>query len=209
MGRINAILDKEVAYGFEGGPEYATNVVDMVNGFDERDAKKKYPRHHFNASFENINNDDRDTLINVFHACRGQLHSFMMRDYNDYVIEDQLIEVNPGTTAKIQLYKSYEFGEAYTIRPIFAIEESTVTLKDENDDDVAGTFDLLTGEFTPVGAWGIGEYRLSCQFYVWVRFKDDYNPMTINAWRTHTADVELIEDPMKITATNVPLSWDE
>lgn len=208
MARINAILAKEVAYGFEGGPEYTTNVVEMGNSFEERDGKNKYARHQFNASFENINNDDRDTLINVFHACRGKLHSFMMRDYNDYVVDDQLIEVNPGNITTIQLYKSYEFGEAFTIRPIFALEADTASLLDENDDEVPGTFDLLTGQFTPVEAWGTGEYRLSCQFYVWVRFKDDYNSMTINAWRTHTADVELIEDPIKITATNLPLSWD-
>ena len=207
MGRINAVLVKEVAYGFEGGPEYTTEVVDMENGFDERDGKKKYPRHHYNASFENINNDISETLIEIFHACRGRLHSFMMQDYNDYEIVDQPINVLPGTSDKVQLYKVYEFGDAYTVRPIYALEAGAEIL-DENEDPVAGTFNNLTGEFTPTGLWGSGVYTLSCNFYVWVRFKDDYNSMTINAWRSHTADVELIEDPIKITATNVPLSWE-
>ena len=208
MARINAILDDEVDYGFEGGPEYNTGEVDLENGFSERDGKKKFGKHKFNASFGNIGEETRDYLIEVFHACRGKLHSFLFKDWNDYQIEDQVIQVLPGTSDKIQLYKLYQPAgwPAYTVRPIQAIADGAEII-DENGDPVAGTFHLLTGEFTPTGAWGSGEYRLTCEFYVWVHFTEDYNGMTINAWRDHTADVELVEDPLKVTATNLPLSW--
>ena len=74
---------------------------------------------------------------------------------------------------------------------------------------VAGTLDLLTGEFTPTAPWAAGSYTWSGEFYVWVHFTNDYNSFTINSWRASTADLELEEDKRRITATNVPASWEE
>lgn len=210
MGRISAVLEEEVDYGFEGGPRYKTDKADLVNGFMERDSAWEYPRHEFSASFGNIRDEDRDFIISVFHACRGSRHSFKFKDWNDYTIEDQVIQVVPGTNEPIQLYKVYEpFGPPYrTIRPIQALKFAI--LEDGNGDEVPGSWNLDTGVFTPVGLWGDGEYRIrEAEFYVWVMFEDDYNPMTINSWRANTASVTLIEDPMEFEANNVPTSWEE
>ncbi len=208
MGRINAVLDEEVDYGFEGGGEYKTIETESVNGFREADSQWKFPKHRYSASFSNIKEDARDYFIEVFHACRGKRHSFLFKDWNDYVAENEPLNVETGTTNKVQLYKTYKFGQAYTIRPIFALKDG-VEVHDENGDPVPGTFNLLTGEFTPASEWGSGPYTWSGEFYVWVHFADDYNGMTIASWQAHDADVELIEDPLKITATNVPASWEE
>lgn len=211
MGRIDAVLDEYVDYGFEGGGAYSTDVTDLENGFDERDSAWAYPKHEYSASFGDIPDDRRDYIINVFHACRGKRHSFKFKDWNDFQITDQPLQVVPGTNAKIQLYKRYEFGPAYTIRPIqcLSTEELAPVIHDDNGDPVAGTFNLLTGEFTPVGLWGSGQYTLTCDFYVWVFFDADYNPMTINSWRANSAKVGLLEDRFDFDATNVPPSWDE
>lgn len=210
MGRIHAVLDEEVDYGFEGGPRYKTSKADLENGFVDKDSQWKYPRHEYSASFGNIDDERRDRIIAVFHACRGSRHSFMFKDWNDFVIEDQVIQVVPGTTDKIQLYKTYEpFGPPYTaVRPIQAFKYAVIV--DENDDEVPGSLNLLTGEFTPVGAWGNGVYRiLDAEFYVWVSFEDDYNPMTINSWKANTSSVQLTEDKFDFDAINVPDSWEE
>jgi uncharacterized protein (TIGR02217 family) len=207
MGRINAVLDEEIDYGFEGGPRYSTAETDMENGFVEKDSEWVYPRHEYSASFGDIDDDVRDEIISVFHACRGKRHSFLFKDWNDYTITNQLIEVEPGTSKTIQLYKKYSWGQVYSIRPIQAIKSASLT--DANGDQVPGSFNLMTGEFTPLAAWGTGEYKLTCEFYVWVSFEADYNPMTINSWRANTASVELVEDKFKFTATNVPASWEE
>lgn len=206
MGRISVILDEEVDYGFEGGPAYKTGIVDLENGFEDRDAEHDYPKHEYNASFGNIDDPDRDAMINVFHACRGRAHSFGFLDWNDYLIVDQEFIVGSiGTHDPVQLYKRYEWGEAFTIRPIQRIK--TAVISDNLGDPVAGVLDVLTGIFTPTDAWGVGPYTLDAEFYVWVRFDADYNPMTIKSWRANTANVRLVEDKFKFTPTNVPLSW--
>lgn len=208
MGRINAILDEGVDYGFEGGGEYQTDETISVNGFREADSAWKYPKHKYSASFTSITEATRDYLIRVFHACRGKRHSFLFKDWNDYQAFDEPLNVEIDTANKVQLYKTYPFGQAYTIRPIYALKAG-VEIHDENGDVVPGDFDLLTGEFTPVSVWGAGPYTWTGEFYVWVYFADDYNGMTIASWQTRDADIELIEDPILITATNVPVSWEE
>lgn len=206
MGYISAVLDEEVDYGFEGGPEYSTTVVDLENGLEQRDSQWMYPRHRYSASFNNLDDDARDAIITAFHAARGKRHAFKFKDWNDYVATDEPLVVPVGTSDAIQLYKTYNFGPAYTIRPVQALKSATIYL---GGVAVAGTLDVETGMFTPAAAWAAGSYTWSGEFYVWVRFAEDYNAFVINSWQANTANVDLQEDKRKITATNVPLSWEE
>jgi len=209
MGFINAILDEEVAYGFEGGPEYSTDITALENGLENRNSAWAYPRHKYDAEFDNLQDDARSAIIRVFHAVRGKRHAFKFKDWNDYTSDASPLSVPPsfiGTLLPVQLYKTYIFGEAYTIRPIQAIESATVYLAGTA---VAGTIDTELGMFYPSSAWVDGAYTWSGEFYVWVRFDADYNSFTVNNWQSSTAKVSLLEDKRKITATNVPDSWEE
>lgn len=208
MARINAVLDEDVDYGFEGGARYQTNVSDNPNRFEERDSDWKYGKHEFEASFGDISDERRDRMIMVFHVCRGRRHDFKFKDWNDFEIADQPINVGtPGTTDAIQLYKVYSgFGDAYTIRPIQALVWAE--LRNADDELVDGVLDLLTGQFVPTDPWAEGQHLLNAEFLVWVRFDDDYNPMTINSWKANTAKVRLVESPIAFTNTNVPIHWE-
>jgi uncharacterized protein (TIGR02217 family) len=208
MGYINQLLDEEVAYGFEGGPEYNTTIVDLDNSLEQRDSKWIYPRHKYSASFDNMDDAPKEAVIEIFHAVRGRRHAFKFKDWNDYVVVDEPVLVAAGTMNPIQLYKTYAFGEAFTIRPIQAVSEDTV-VKDNVGATVAGTLNTELGMFTPAANWAATPYTWTGEFYVWVRFQDDYNAFTINSWRASTSNVELQEDKRRITATNVPDSWEE
>lgn len=209
MANIDAILDEQVSYGFEGGPEYDTGEVPLENGMSVRQANWKYPRHKYTASFDNVDDDVRDYLIEVFHACRGKLHTFKFKDWNDYTADHEQIQVSTDMSA-VQLYKVYQFGQAYTVRPIQAISPDGFQIVDNTGAVVAGTLDDDTGMFLPAAPWDSGKtYYWTGHFYVWVHFTDDYNGMTIKNWRNHSASVDLEEDKKKITATNVPPSWDQ
>jgi uncharacterized protein (TIGR02217 family) len=209
MGFISAVLDDEVAYGFEGGPRYSTNVTDLENGLREPDGEWLYGRHEYSAKFDNLPDPAREAIINVFHAARGKRHDFKFKDWNDFTATFEPLNVPAelvGTTQPVQLYKTYTFGPAYTIRPVQAIKVATVFL---GAAAVPGTVDIDTGLFYPAAAWEVGEYTWSGEFYVWVHFTNDYNPFTINSWQASTASIDLEEGKRKITATNVPASWAE
>lgn len=215
MGHINAVLDEQVDYGFEGGPEYANEIVDLENGYEYIDSAWAYPRHRYSASFGNITDEDRDYIIAAFHACKGRRHYFKFKDWNDFLAVDEPLQVEAGTTKPVQLYKTYQPKDpvtgvawpAWTVRPIQAIKSAVI--KTPGGNAVAGTLDTETGMFTPSANWASGTHTWSGEFYVWVRFDADYNSMTINSWRANTAKVELMEGKRLITATNMPDSWEE
>ncbi len=209
MGRINAVLDEQVDYGFEGGPEYSNEVVDLENGFEHIDSAWNYPRHRYSASFGNIPDEDRDYIISVFHTCKGRRHYFKFKDWNDYKAIDEPLQVQAGTTNPVQLYKTYQPNgwPAWTVRPIQAFLSATI--KTLGGATVAGILDTETGIFTPSSPWLSGTHTWSGEFYVWVRFDADYNAMTINSWRANTAKVELVEGKFAFLPTNVPASWEE
>lgn len=209
MGFLDVVLDKEVDYGFEGGVRYKTNVSDNPNRFEERDSEWKYGKHEYEATLGIIPNDNRQAIMATFHVCKGRRHAFKFKDHNDFQIENQVIEVGTVDTVEpIQLYRRYEFGQGWQIRPIQCIKE--ITFVDESDMEVAGTWDFLTGVFTPDDPWTAQVYTVVyCEFYVWVRFDTDYNSMTINAWMDNQARLRLIEDPIDFFSLNVPNSWDE
>lgn len=215
MARINAVLDEQVDYGFEGGPEYSNEVTELENGFEHIDSAWEYPRHRYSASFGNISDESASYIIDVFHACRGRRHYFKFKDWNDYAVVDEPLEVLPGTTDPIQLYKTHQPTDpvtgivwpVWTSRPIQAVLSATI--KTPGGAVVAGTLNTETGQFTPDVAWLSGTHTWSGEFYIWVRFDADYNPMTINSWRANTAKVELVEGKFAFTPTNVPDSWEE
>lgn len=208
MARIDAVLDKEVDYGFTGGARYKTNIGQYPNRVEDRDSQWMYPKHEFEATLGLIPDEHKQTIISTFHVCRGRRHAFKFKDHNDFEIIDQVVQVLPGTSDSIQLYKRYDFGSAWQIRPIQAFK--FVQLVDENGDEVPGSTNLLTGVFTPDNEWGEGEYRIAyAEFYVWVRFDDDFNEMTINNWSDSSAKIRLVEDPFDFLQKNVPNSWDE
>ena len=210
MARIYAVLDEDVDYGFKGGPRYKTNVGDYPNRLEDRDSEWKYPKHEFNASWGDISDEKRDHVLAGFHVCRGRKHSIMFKDWNDFEIVDQPLIVLPATTAPIQLYKTYTpYGPDYmSVRPIQAFKHCNIV--DVDDNLVAGTLDEYTGLFTPDLEWSADPYFIrDAEFYVWVRYDNDYSELTINSWRANTAKVSFVEDPFDFLPENVPNSWDD
>lgn len=210
MARINTVLDDAVSYGFEGGPRYRTNVGEYPNRMEDRDSSWKYPKHEYSASFQDVNEVQRDYILAAIHVCRGRKHSLKFKDWNDYRIQNQEIQVLPGSSDPVQLYKTYApFGPPYVqIRPIQAF--NFAQLVDPLGNPVDGTLDTETGIFSPTLEWVAGAYQIAlAEFYVWVRFDDDYTGITINNWRQHTARMSLKEDPFDFLPANVPNSWDD
>lgn len=210
MGRIYAVLDEDVDYGFKGGPRYKTNIGEYPNRLEDRDSEWKYSKHEFNASWGDVPDEKRDHILAGFHVCRGRKHAIMFKDWNDFQIVDQPLQVLPGTNLPIQLYKTYApYGPDYVaVRPVQAFKHCDIV--DALGDLVAGTLDPYTGIFTPTSEWGVGQYMIEhAEFYVWVRYDNDYNELTINSWRANTARVSFVEDPFDFLPENVPPSWDD
>jgi len=191
MAFIDTRLDECVAYGFTGGPEWSTMVVQMDNGREQRNGQWMYPRHRYAAQYMNLNAEGRDAILSAFHAARGQLHVFRFKDWNDFEAVDQPLAPVIGTTTPVQLVKTYSLGTQTSTRLVQAPLPEVVIRR--NGTAVAGMLDTQTGLFTPANPWVAGNYTWSGPFDVWVRFASDYNAFAIGSWNAHTADIELVE----------------
>lgn len=191
MAYINTRLDECVAYGFVGGPEWSTLEVQMDNGREQRNAQWLYPKHRYAAQYMNLLPAAMAEILAAFHACRGKLHAFRFKDWNDYTATNAALAPSIGTMTPVQLVKTYTFGGTSSTRLIQAPVAGAVVYR--NGSPVSGTLDTATGLFTPSANWASGTHTWTGEFDVWVRFASDYNAFTIGNWQAHTADIELIE----------------
>ena len=146
MSFINTRLSECVAYGFTGGPEWSTLIVDMDNGREQRNGQWMYPKHRYSAQYLNLNPDGRDDILAAFHAAKGRLHCFRFRDWNDYTATAQPLITVAGVT---YLGKRYALGAQTADRLIQAPVSATLS----------GEFDVWVRFDSDYNAFAIGNWN--------------------------------------------------
>ena len=132
-------------------------------------------------------------LLNLAHAARGSLYSWLFKDWNDYSVTAQSLGTAPSGTTAVQLVKTYTYGSETYTRTITKPVASTVTVY-QNGSPKSGTLDEATGLFTPNSAWTAGAaLTWTGEFDVPVRFANDFLPATWDNYQVRTLDVELVE----------------
>lgn len=168
-----------------------TDIALLDNGDEIRNARWKYKKLKFNASFALLSPQAQEEISSAFYAANAMLYLFRFRDYGDFQAEDAPLDVEEGTQTPVQLTKRYYFGPTHADRLIQAVD--TCWVKDANGDPVAGTLDDAMGVFTPDAPWGPGQHTWSGTFSCWVRFGSDEFDMTLLTLDIATVDVELVE----------------
>ena len=175
-----------LSIGSSGGPERRTEIVTLVNGFEERNSPWAHSRRRYDAGAGMLSLDDFAALIAFFEARRGQLHGFRWKDWADYKTclpsqsvsaMDQEIGVGDGLTTVFQLRKTYTSGGSAYTRDLVKPVAGSVKVA------VAGVVQTLPAEFTVEEARGIVTLNLppalgavvtaGCEFDVPVRFDTD------------------------------------
>ena len=168
-----------------------TDIVPLDNGDEIRNARWKYKKLKFTASYVMLTPEAQEELTSAFYAVNAMLYLFRFRDAGDYKVTKSPLTVEEGTTNPVQLTKRYYFGPAYADRLIQAVVKCTVF--DDSDNPIAGTLDTALGIFIPDADWPAGAVTWSGTFDVWVRFGSDEFDMTMHMLDIATADVELQE----------------
>ena len=175
-----------LSFGSAGGPERRTEIVTLVNGFEERNTPWEHSRRRYDAGLGLRSLDDVDTLISFFEARRGQLYGFRWKDWSDYKSCPPSRDVGPldqdigrgdGITTVFQLKKTYVSGEEGYARPIMKPVLGTVRVAlagDPKVDTIEYTVDVASGQVTFVTPPDI-DVRITAgfEFDVPVRFDTD------------------------------------
>ena len=175
-----------LSFGSIGGPERRTDVVTLVNGFEERNTPWAHSRRRYDAGVGLRSMDDIEVLIAFFEARRGQMHGFRWKDWSDYKsapassdisFEDQAIGIGDGAEDTFSLCKTYHSGSFSYVRPItkpVAVSVRVGIEQDELVDQVDFTLDDTTGEITFTQPPGDGlTIFAGFEFDVPVRFDTD------------------------------------
>ncbi|WP_037280453.1 DUF2460 domain-containing protein [Rubellimicrobium mesophilum] len=108
-----------LSFGALGGPERATQIVTLANGFEERNSPWSQSRRRYDAGLGLRSLDDLHDLLAFFEARAGQLHAFRWKDWGDHKScapsgtpspLDQQLGTGDGTTRTFQLRKGYGSG---------------------------------------------------------------------------------------------------
>lgn len=147
-----------LSFGATGGPERKTNIVTMVNGYEERNTPWEHSRRRYDAGLGLRSLDDIEALFAFFESRRGQLYGFRWKDWSDFksclpslMISplDQEIGHGDGQTFTFQLKKSYASGSQDYSRPICKPVIGTVHVALAADPKVLGLeydVDYTTGQ---------------------------------------------------------------
>lgn len=176
----------QISLGASGGPELRTEIVALVNGYEERNNPWAHSRRRFDAGAGLRSLDELATLIAFFEARRGQLHGFRWKDWADYKTclpsqtvsaLDQQIGIGDGATKVFQLRKTYASGSAKYMRDLVKPVAGTVRVA------VAGVEQTSPSQVTVDSVTGLVTFNLppaqnkivtaGCEFDVPVRFDTD------------------------------------
>jgi uncharacterized protein (TIGR02217 family) len=186
MGFHEVRFPANLSFGSVGGPERRTEIVTLVNGFEERNSPWAHSRRRYDAGLGLRSLEDVEALIAFFEARRGQLFGFRWKDWADYrscaatatvTALDQVLGTGDGVRREFPLAKTYRSGEQTYVRPVakpvagsVRVALSDVPLVETIDFDVDVTTGLLKLQTAPaIGA----VLTAGFEFDVPVRFDTD------------------------------------
>lgn len=178
---IDAELDICPTFGWQGGPSFNTRVITTQAWMERRNANNIECRHNYSLPLQNILDDDYLTqLKQIFMACRGQLHSFRVKDYSDFEADGEVFGEGDASTVAFQLSKTSTFGAASYLRTIVKPQLGTIIVT-VNDAVTSVTIDYSTGIVLFAVAPAAGAIlRWSGEFRIPVRFNSDVLNTTID-----------------------------
>lgn len=193
MAYIDAYLQPCPGYGWEGGPTFRTQIVELKSGRERRNAEWARTRHKFTAPFNNISKVAYQNIKQMHLVCRGMLHAFRFRDELDFTASNDLFGVGDGAEREFQLSKISTLDGVSYVREVFALG-GTPTITINGAPTTAFAVNTRTGRvvFDAAPANGAA-LRWSGTFDIWVRFATDDLPFSIDNVDAVNGSVSLLE----------------
>lgn len=212
MAYLRAYIPACETYGWDGGPRFNTRIVTLMNGRERRNADWEQPQHAFSLPFNNLLQSAYAQIKQMQLACQGRLNCFLYRDRLDSTASNEVFAVAEAGQDTFQLAKwSTVDGVSYrrTVHALYQPDPNnpgaalpvTPVITVDGTPTVAFTVDHDTGEVVFDEGMVGGEILrwTTASFSIWVRFDNDYLPMSINNKSGDdfviSGDVNLLEMP--------------
>lgn len=187
-------------FGFEGGPEFQTDIQSIASGHEKRNANWAVCRHRYTVPYANITDEAYLAIKTVFLLTRGKAHTFLHKDWADHYADNESIGTGDGTTTEFQLSKlSTMSGTSATYERVITKPADNVVVLVDGVPDTSATVDATSGKVTFPTAPANGKtVSWTGDFFVHVRFDNDYLPFTLDSRfqsgsYAHGGTIDLIE----------------
>lgn len=196
-------------FGWEGGPEFSTDIIPMLNKAEKRNAKWSQSRFFASLPFLNIPPERYGFILDMFEDRMGRWGSFLYRNPLRYSVTGAEFGAGDGTNDEFQLSYRTEVGGRERVRNVYALY---IPELDSNGDAVESDVDIyvngvLTTAVTIDHDRGVVLFdsppangavlTWDGDFSHWVRFNNDRLPFSIDNRSTDglvtNGTVEVIE----------------
>jgi uncharacterized protein (TIGR02217 family) len=198
MSFHEVLFPENISYGSAGGPKFKTTVFTADSGFEQRNIDWANTRAEYDVSHGIKTQAQMDELTAFFYARRGRAYGFRFKDWNDYLLTQEVIAHGDGATTVFQITKTYsstqaESGEtdSYTrkiTKPKWASVSGVTVGGVVKTSPTHYTVDYNTGLITFVTAPALNaEIKIgSAEFHVPVRFDTDHLDAAHEFWMTQS-----------------------
>lgn len=152
----------DIAYAFEGGPAFSTDIVVNGGGYESRNANWAQARRKWSCSHVPKNQADTDTLKSFFVIAAGRANGFRFKDWADYSATSSEGVFTLLTATTFQMYKRYTSGASTHDRKITK-PIATVTVTGGTVSSIDYTTGIVTMTSGTPTAWS-GEFDTPARF---------------------------------------------
>lgn len=110
MAFVDVVFPDKLGFGSVGGPGYATDVVEVASGHEQRNQRWAQERHRYDLAMTPRLQEERDEMTAFFRRMAGKAHSFRFRDWADYQCVNELLGTGNGSNTVFQARKAYQVG---------------------------------------------------------------------------------------------------
>lgn len=186
----------DIAFGATGGPAYATDIVELASGHEQRNLRWAAARARYNVAHGVKTQAQLEALIAFFRARKGRAHGFRFKDWQDYRAAGQALGTGDGAATAFQLVKHYTSGAVTETRVIKKPVAGTVKLYLDAVEQAGGwTVNAATGVVSFSVAPGNGvAVSADCEFDVPARFGTDHLSARMESFGLHRwAEIPVVE----------------
>jgi uncharacterized protein (TIGR02217 family) len=196
MSYLDAYLQPCPGYGWQGGPSFNTQIVQMANGRERRNANWATAHHMFDAPFNNISKEAYRLIKQMHLVCRGRLNCFKFRDELDYQAVGQQFGLGDGVETVFQLSTLSAIDGVTYVRDTYVVSPDLTPTILVNGSPAAHTIDADRGLVTFSAPPGVAAVLTGTwNFDLWVRFDQDSLPFSIDNVNAVNGSVSLLEQP--------------
>ena len=194
----------EISLGARGGPQWATDIVELSSGAEHRNSRWAHSRRHYDAGFGVKSKADLRAILNFFEERRGSFHGFLFKDPIDHsssetapTAMDQVIGTGDGVKTQFQLKKKYGAAFDPYYRQInkpkgdtllIGVSSVVLALDQYSVDEASGVVTLNSAPLTDT------EVSAGFEFDVPVRFASDRLDIEITSFNAAIAPtIKLVE----------------